>query len=63
MASYYIDEESMVSQLFEKWAYKNFSGLFSIPSSSTISMLLHKDITTKKYLNLIIDDQNNQEHI
>ncbi|MGX9373178.1 hypothetical protein [Mycoplasma sp. 3398] len=59
LASYYIDEESMVSQLFEKWAYKNFSGLFSISSNSTISTLLHKDITAKIYLNLIIDDQNN----
>ncbi|WP_438340669.1 hypothetical protein [Mycoplasma sp. 125] len=50
LAFYYIDEEYMVSQLFEKWAYKNFSGLFSIPSNSTISMLLHKDITTEKIL-------------
>ncbi|MGX9339684.1 hypothetical protein ACWXVO_03035 [Mycoplasma sp. 1890] len=47
---YYIDEESMVSQLFEKWAYKIFSGLFLIPSNSMISTLLHKEITTEKIL-------------
>ncbi|MGX9340296.1 hypothetical protein ACWXVM_03125 [Mycoplasma sp. 2261] len=50
LASHYIDEEFTVSQLFKKWAYKNFSGLFLIPSNSTISMLLHKDITTEKIL-------------
>ncbi|MGX9395355.1 hypothetical protein ACWXVP_03145 [Mycoplasma sp. 1781] len=46
---YYIDEESMASQLFEKWHIKFSLVCFQFLQNLTISMLLHKDITTKKY--------------
>ncbi len=45
LSTYYIDSQSMVSQLFSKWAYRNYSGIKSIPSNGTISNLFNKYIS------------------
>ncbi len=53
LTTYYIDSQSMVNQLFSKWAFKNYSGLSKIPSESTISNLFNKYITDESVDNFI----------
>ncbi|QGZ97727.1 hypothetical protein GE118_02835 [Mycoplasma sp. NEAQ87857] len=47
---YYLDSQQMSLELFEKWAYHNYTNLNSIPSNSTIFNFLSNSITEDEIL-------------